>query len=95
MCAATGSCPELAEPHLAAQRAYGDVWRRLLAPLADAGRLRSGFDPAATRLLILGALNWAIEWYDPDGALSPDEIGEQMATLTLTLGGILAPNPAD
>jgi len=80
--------PTVAEPHVAGHRAYGDVWRRLLQPLLDDGRARPGLDPTAVRLLILGALNWSIEWYDPDGELSPTALAEQMADLTLH--GILA-----
>jgi len=34
---------------------------------------------------IAGALNWICMWYEPDGALSPDEIASQFAR-TLTLG---------
>jgi AcrR family transcriptional regulator len=34
---------------------------------------------------ILGALNWICMWYEPDGALSPDEIATQFAH-TLTQG---------
>src|ERR1035437_9517947 len=36
---------------------------------------------------IAGALNWICMWYEPDGALSPEEIGNQFArTLTQGLG---------
>lgn len=75
--------PDLAEQHLAGHRDYGDVWRRLLGVALDSGRIRNDLDPAATRLLIVGALNWGLEWYDPAGALTPEELGQQMATLVL------------
>jgi hypothetical protein len=29
-------------------------------------------------MLILGALTWAAEWYDPEGPLSPDEIADEL-----------------
>ena len=44
---------------------YGEVWRRLLQDAAQAGRLRPGLEPVAARMLVLGALNWAAEWWDP------------------------------
>ena len=44
---------------------YGEVWRRLLQDAAQAGRLRPGLEPLAARMLVLGALNWAAEWWDP------------------------------
>ena len=44
---------------------YGDTWRRLLQDADTAGLLRSGLDPMAARMLVLGALNWAAEWWNP------------------------------
>jgi AcrR family transcriptional regulator len=42
---------------------YGELWRALIADAA--AELRSGLDPRAARMLILGALNWAVEWWNP------------------------------
>jgi AcrR family transcriptional regulator len=36
-------------------------------------------DPKITAFSIAGALNWICMWYEPDGALSADEIGAQFA----------------
>src|SRR6201996_7157306 len=44
---------------------YGEVWRRLINDLARDGRLRPEFDPYIAQMLVLGALNWAVEWWDP------------------------------
>ena len=44
---------------------YGEVWRRLLQDAAHAGLLHPGLEPRAARMLVLGALNWAAEWWDP------------------------------
>jgi hypothetical protein len=44
---------------------YGDVWRKLVQDAANAGLLRSDVDPAVARMMILGALNWAAEWWNP------------------------------
>src|SRR6202046_4042408 len=44
---------------------YGEVWRRLLNDLAWGGRLRPELDLYIARMLVLGALNWAVEWWDP------------------------------
>lgn len=46
--------------------AYNTMWRGLIADLAAAGQLRADLDPGAARMLVLGALNWAGEWWDPD-----------------------------
>jgi AcrR family transcriptional regulator len=44
---------------------YGDVWRRLLDDAALRGELRPELDPRVARMLVLGALNWAVEWWNP------------------------------
>jgi AcrR family transcriptional regulator len=75
--------PEIANAHMGLQRRYGDVWRDLLEKAMTSGRIRKDLDASAVRLLILGALNWAPEWYEPTGDLPPDNIGEQMADMVL------------
>ena len=44
---------------------YGEVWRRLINDLAREGRLRPELDLYIAQMLILGALNWAVEWWTP------------------------------
>jgi TetR/AcrR family transcriptional regulator, cholesterol catabolism regulator len=44
---------------------YGEVWRRLINDLARVGRLRPELDLYIAQMLVLGALNWAVEWWDP------------------------------
>ena len=44
---------------------YGEVWRRLINDLARAGELRDDLDLYVAQMLVLGALNWAVEWWDP------------------------------
>ena len=73
----------IANAHMVHQQRYGDLWRGLLRAAAASGHLRPDVDAGAMRLLILGALNWAPEWYRPDGGLDPDRIGEQMAAMVL------------
>jgi AcrR family transcriptional regulator len=51
---------------LAEITAYNEIWRSLVADLAAAGQLRADVDPAVGRMMVLGALNWAAEWWDPD-----------------------------
>ena len=59
--------------HLAQQRAYGDLWRSLLEEARGAGELRPDLDLSVVRMLILGALNWTVEWHRP-GMLSAREV---------------------
>jgi len=44
---------------------YGEVWRKLINDLAREGRLRPELDLYIAQMLVLGALNWAVEWWDP------------------------------
>jgi len=44
---------------------YGDMWRALLRDADHAGLLRPDLDPVAARMMVLGALNWAAEWWNP------------------------------
>jgi TetR/AcrR family transcriptional regulator, cholesterol catabolism regulator len=44
---------------------YGEIWRRLVNDLARSGELRADLDLYIAQMLVLGALNWTIEWWDP------------------------------
>jgi TetR/AcrR family transcriptional regulator, cholesterol catabolism regulator len=61
-----GQVPESVAVRYAAEASqYGDMWRKLLQDADDAGLLRSELDPMAARMMVLGALNWASEWWNP------------------------------
>ena len=66
--------------HLAQQRAYGDLWRSLLEEARSAGEVRDDLDLSAVRMLILGALNWSVEWFQP-GNLSATEVAAVASTM--------------
>lgn len=44
---------------------YGEIWRKLINDLARSGELRADLDLYIARMLVLGALNWTLEWWDP------------------------------
>ena len=44
---------------------YGDIWRRLINDVARDGVLRPDLDLYIAQMLVLGALNWAVEWWNP------------------------------
>jgi AcrR family transcriptional regulator len=68
------------------QRKVGRYWAELLTDAANAGAIRSDLDLSATRMLILGALNWTTEWYRP-GDLTPEQLAAQASELVL--GGLI------
>lgn len=52
--------------HKALQReseAYHSVWRELLREARQAGQIRADLDETIARMLVIGALNWAAEWW--------------------------------
>lgn len=61
-----GQVPEKIRSRQVAEEAkYGTVWRKLIQDAFDAGDLRPDLDPRIARMLVLGALNWAAEWWTP------------------------------
>ncbi|MEV8195466.1 TetR/AcrR family transcriptional regulator [Rhodococcus pyridinivorans] len=84
-----GQLPEhLRARHEAEREAYGEVWRRLFKDAAAAGELRPELDLGATRMLVIGALNWAVEWWDPSRGSLDDLVRTAQA---ITFGGISTP----
>jgi len=55
--------------------AYEAPWMPVLQALHAAGLLRT--EPRLARLFILGALNWTVQWYRPEGPLPPDALAAQ------------------
>jgi AcrR family transcriptional regulator len=69
---------------------YEDGMRQLIAVGIRSGEFVE-CDPALAARAILGALNWSVGWFHPDGKLSAGEIAKEFAFL-LTRG--LAAKPA-
>ena len=63
----------------AERRRYEKLWRDLVAELFEADLIDEKLSPNAVRLLLLGALNWAGEWYRP-GRMGIDEIARDFAS---------------
>lgn len=47
------------------EKRYGRLWSDLILAAVEAGELRDDLDSFATRMFLLGALNWAAEWWNP------------------------------
>ncbi|MDH6282651.1 TetR/AcrR family transcriptional regulator [Prescottella agglutinans] len=79
-----GQLPEhLRERHDRAREEYGLVWRSLFVDALEAGEIRSDLDVSAARMLTLGALNWAVEWWDPHGSGTVDTLVRTAQTMLL------------
>ncbi|MDV8070902.1 TetR/AcrR family transcriptional regulator [Rhodococcus sp. IEGM 1366] len=48
------------------RREYGAIWRRHLSEAAEAGQLHPDLNLYAAQGLIIGALSWSNEWWDPE-----------------------------
>jgi TetR/AcrR family transcriptional regulator, cholesterol catabolism regulator len=57
---------DIRQRQVADQRAYLDVWRGLINEARDAGELHPSVDDRAALMIVLGALNWTTEWWDPE-----------------------------
>lgn len=56
-----------------------------VAALVDAARtegsLRSDLDPRTTTRLLFGTINSIVEWYKPGGAVSPEQLADDVITM--------------
>ncbi|GAA4737029.1 TetR/AcrR family transcriptional regulator [Actinomycetospora chibensis] len=57
---------EMRERQFDAQRAYLAIWRALLDDARTSGDLAQDIDVRAALMVVLGALNWTVEWWDPE-----------------------------
>jgi AcrR family transcriptional regulator len=64
------------------RRRYEALWAKLVGELYQAGLIDPGISPESIRLLLLGALNWAGEWYRPD-RMGIDDISRDFAASIL------------
>lgn len=46
---------------------YGAIWHTLVQDAHDNGLVRDDIDLRVARMMVLGALNWAAEWWHPGG----------------------------
>jgi AcrR family transcriptional regulator len=63
--------PEVRARALAISRDINSIWRNLLEEAAAAGEIRSDIDMTMLRMLMLGSMNWSVEWFRSD--LAPPE----------------------
>lgn len=58
--------PGIRDVQLRDQRRYGTLWRGLVDSAREAGEVDPDLDAQAARMLVMGALNWAPEWWRPE-----------------------------
>lgn len=60
---------------------YDLYWQQMLSELKKAGLIRD--DGKVVRLLLLGAINYSVQWYRPGKGLSLDQLAEQTVAFFL------------
>lgn len=71
---------ELKRSNQARRASYSRFWDELLAEAAARGELRKGVDLHIARLVIVGALNWTVEWFDPKHG-TVEDVAKEIAFL--------------
>lgn len=76
-----GQIPSAAKSrHRKVRREYADYWDALLEEALERGELRPDISTTIARLFVIGALNWTVEWYNPQkGAF--EEFVKQISTI--------------
>jgi AcrR family transcriptional regulator len=77
----------LREHHMQQERDYAEIFAGLLEEAQRKRLLQSGFDLSVVRMLSMGALTWVAEWYDPKGAMTPDDIADEL--MRVLTGGVV------
>lgn len=78
--------------HRPARRAYSRYWDRVLEEALRDGELRGDIPIAFLRPLVLGMLNWTVEWYDPAEHGTVEQFAERV--IAVIFDGILLPKGA-
>lgn len=69
---------------------YEEWWRELLSAAAAAGAFRPGTDVRLVRLLLLGAMNWSVEWHQPRRGSADSVAAIARGLADMALNGVLA-----
>lgn len=72
--------PTLEQRQLELHRTMGNFWRDLLGKAQRSGEIDAKCNLSVLRMLLLGSMNWAIEWYRP-GALEVSEIAAHLSEM--------------
>ncbi|HKP53640.1 MAG TPA: TetR/AcrR family transcriptional regulator [Chloroflexia bacterium] len=62
---------------------YENLYRHVIEEGIQSGEFAST-DPKMAALLVLSAVNWMPQWYNPSGPLSPEEVADTFVELILT-----------
>ena len=75
--------PELWDSVKDHQHTMFPLWEELVADAAAAGQIRTDLPLGVFRHLLIGALIWLPEWYNPKGTYSFDDVADAIMTIFL------------
>jgi AcrR family transcriptional regulator len=64
-------------------RRYGKFYDELIAAAMNSGEIDSNVDRSALRMLVIGAINWAPEWFRKTGTSSAEEVADLLVRLVV------------
>jgi len=73
--------PEAQAEVVALTDRYEAMWQGALKDLKRAGLIAD--DSPVARLFLMGALNWTVQWYRPEGSKTIDQLARQLADFVL------------
>ncbi|KQR54009.1 TetR family transcriptional regulator [Leifsonia sp. Leaf336] len=74
---------EVERAALQRRRAFDHAVATLVAEARTEGALRADGDPAVVARLLFGMINSLTEWYDPAGAVTPDDLADTILAFAL------------
>ena len=66
---------------VARKDSYETMWQQALKDLKGTGLIAD--DSRVTRLFLMGALNWTVQWYRPDGPRSIAQLARQLSSFVI------------
>ncbi|CAJ1581063.1 TetR/AcrR family transcriptional regulator [[Mycobacterium] wendilense] len=72
--------------------AYDRIWRKLFSDARADGQLRDDIDDKLAQALVVGALNWAAEWWDPRRASLDTIVANAQTFVRHSLSPLPAPD---
>jgi len=71
------------------RRFYEDYLRDLIAEAQEEGSVNRDLEPKLAAFTLFGMMNWVYHWFQPSGAWTPSQIGEQVASMAID--GLVGP----
>ncbi len=79
--------PEARDHLIHLRDAYEELWEQVIDEALDDGLIHG--DRFLVSRFVMGALNWTVRWYDPDGPRKPEDLAHELIAM-ITPSGVPA-----